>query len=491
MSTTVNLKGVGPTLITKGTSAPSRVSSPSLLRNANKPGGKVPFNDLAKDLDNLSSNINDIQQTLASNAPTVTQLLITDKQGQIVAAIGNMTYEGVYYVNYLSEIHVGNPLKTNNPAEALFNSNTDGSVTIGQNGFIDVLDPFEGIAAFIGTQNDTNAITGADDNGSGEIRLTVPGTTLITGNPATVRGMQNAGVPNATGNWPSVTVIDSSHVDLDGSVWAGAYVAPPAVFGIDTTSPTIDRILQVSGAANNGAGLIRLTTTIPHTYVTGDRLNALNIGGVPNATGQWTVKIPNSTHIDLVGSTWAGAYTSGGTVLRFFAGMLAQTFATGPSFQNYTLRAFADGSLKINNATIELTGADGSIVLDPAGPSIVMTSTGSGGPFLSLTSPAGEVLLDSSGPEILISNSANSATLKAQSNPPALILTDSLGVVVATIGVNGSGHGAIVLNGPTINGGVITVNPTVTTTATVRNAAGTGTSVFTFNANGQLVSYTP
>ena len=491
MATTVNLKGVGPTLITKGTSAPSRVSSPTLIRNAAQPGGKLPYNALAKDLDSLSKNINTIQQTLATNAPTVTELLITDNQGQIVAAIGNMTYEGVYYVNFFNEIHVGNNLLTNNPKQAIFNANQDGSITVGGDGWVDVLDHYQGVAAFIGTQNDTNAITGAADNGSGGIRLTVPGHTLITGNPATVRNMQNAGVPNATGNWPSVTVIDSSHVDLDGSVWAGAYVPPPAVFGIDTTSPTIDRILQISGAANNGAGLIRLTTTIPHTYVSGDRVNVLNVGGVPNATGQWTVKIPNSTHVDLVGSTFAGAYTSGGTVLRFYAGMLAQTFATGPSFQNYTLRAFADGSLKINNATIELTGTDGSIVIDPAGPSIVMTSTGSGGPFMSLTSPAGEVLLDSSGPDILISNSANSATLKAQSNPPALILTDSLGVVVATIGVDGAGHGAVVLNGPTINGGVITVNPTVTTTATVRNAAGTGTSVFAFNANGQLVSYTP
>lgn len=491
MANTVNLRGVGPTLITKGTSTPSRVASPPMIRATQGNKNKFPYSEMAKDIQSLSDNVNSLHSTLATQAPTVTQLLITNNQGELVAAIGNMTYEGVYYVNYLSEIHVGNPLQTNDPSEALFNANTDGSVTIGQSGYVDVLDPYQGVAAFIGTQDDTDLITGAADNGSGVIRLTVPGHTLITGNAVTVRGMQNAGVPNATGQWPSVTVVDSGHVDLDGSVFAGTFVAPPAPFGIDTVSPTIDRVLQVSGAANNGSGLIRLTTSIPHTYVSGDRVDAENVGGVPAASGQWTIKVPDSTHLDLVGSTWAGGYTSGGTVLRFFAGMLAQTFATGPSFENYTLRAFADGSLKINNATIELTGADGSIVIDPTGPSIEMTSTGTGGPTMSLTSPAGEVLLDSSGPDILISNSSNSATLKAQSNPPALILTDSLGVVVATIGVNGAGHGAVVLNGPTINGGTIAVNPAVTTTATVRNAAGTGTSVFSFNANGQLVSYAP
>jgi hypothetical protein len=269
-------------------------------------------------------------------------------------------------------------------------------------------------------------------------------------------------------------------IDLDGSVWAGAYAAPPPVFGINTTSPTIDRILQVIGAAAAG-GLIRIQTSIAHTYITGDRVNVLNVGGVPAATGQWTIKVPpgDATHFDLVGSTFAGAYTSGGTVLRFYAGMLAQTFATGPSFGNYTLRAFADGSLKIQNATIELTSSAGSILIDPAGPSVVLTSPDG---VMTLTA-AGSV-----GPNILLTNSSNAASLEIQSSPPALILKDLAGIVVATIGVNGTGHGTMVLNGPTINNA--NFGAVFTGTMTFRNAAGTGTSSCTV-ANGLVTGYTP
>lgn len=476
MSTPVNLLGTGPTLIAQNTPVPSRVSSPPAIRAAANNPNSFPYQALAKDLESLSKQTDTLHSTLTGTPPTITQLLITNQSGQVVAAVGNTTYEGVYYVNYFSEIHVANPLLTNNPEQAVFNANADGSVTIGQNGFISVLDPYEGIAAYIGTQDDSNIITGAADNGAGLIRLLVPGHTLITGNPATVRGMQYAGVPNATGQW-TVTVVDASHVDLQKSVFAGAYTPPPPVFGIDATTPTIDRVLQVSGAASS-AGLIRIQTSIAHTYVTGDRVNVQNVGGVPNATGQWTIKVPDTTHFDLVGSTFAGAYTSGGTVLRFFAGMLAQTFATGPSFVNYTLRAFADGSLRINNATISLTGSSGNIVLDPTGPSIV------------LTSPAGQITLDATGPDILLTNTANAASLQLTSNPPALILKDLLGVIVAQIAVNGSGHGTVVLNGPTINNATLTGTGGITGSAVMRNAAGTGTSTLTY-VNGFVTNWVP
>src|SRR5207245_2098020 len=138
---------------------------------------------------------------------------------------------------------------------ALFNANTDGSVTIGQNGWLDVLDPFGGQAAWLGTQNDTLAVTGAADNGSGGIRLTVPGHTLISGNQVRVQDVGGIGqappsngtfVNNATGVW-SIAVVDASHIDLVGSVFAGAY----------TSGGVVDRVLQIAGAANNGSGLIR------------------------------------------------------------------------------------------------------------------------------------------------------------------------------------------------------------------------------------------
>ena len=473
MSASYNtVKASGPAIIPSNLNVPSRVSSPSALRAIKDPTtNNTPAwaNSLAKDMEALSKNVDSVHSKLATTPQTIDQILITNNnQGQIVAAIGDFLYEGQYYANFFNEIHVSDPSLQNNPANAVFNANTDGSVTIGQNGFVSVLDPYAGIAAYLGTQLDSNLITGAADNGAGLIRLTVPHTTLATGNVVQVRNMQNAGVPNATGTF-TVTLIDASHVDLQQSVFAGSFAAPTPPFGIDTTAPTIDRVLQVSAVAASGT-LIEVTTAIAHTYLTGDRVNA-TLPGVPNGTGQFTITVVNATSFTLDGSTFAGAYTSGGTVLRFFAGMLAQTFATGPSFENYTLRAFADGSLKINNATI------------------------------SLNSSAGQILLDPSGPDIFLTNTANAAEIIITSNPPAILVKDLAGATVAELGVNSAGHGVLILNSPSLNnvsitGGTIsgtTIGGGVgsATTATVRNAAGTGTSVLTFNASGQLTNYTP
>jgi hypothetical protein len=77
-----------------------------------------------------------------------------------------------------------------------------------------------------------------------------------------------------------------------------------------------DQNSTVSDAANNGSGLIRLTlSAAPSTpLVTGDKVSVARVGGVPNATGRWTIAVVNPTTIDLQGSTWAGTYTSGGNV---------------------------------------------------------------------------------------------------------------------------------------------------------------------------------
>jgi hypothetical protein len=72
----------------------------------------------------------------------------------------------------------------------------------------------------------------------------------------------------------------------------------------------------VTGAANNGSGLIRLT--VPgHGLSAGHSVLVTGVGGVPNANGTWwTIQIVNLNTIDLTGSSFAGAYTSGGSLKR-------------------------------------------------------------------------------------------------------------------------------------------------------------------------------
>lgn len=69
---------------------------------------------------------------------------------------------------------------------------------------------------------------------------------------------------------------------------------------------------NVTGAANNGSGLIRLTVTA-HGFYTGNTVTVASVGGVPNATGTWIITVIDANTIDLQASTFAGTYTSGGT----------------------------------------------------------------------------------------------------------------------------------------------------------------------------------
>jgi hypothetical protein len=72
----------------------------------------------------------------------------------------------------------------------------------------------------------------------------------------------------------------------------------------------------VTGAANNGSGLIRITTaTSP--FRTGDFVTITGVGGTVEANAvNWRITVISPTTFDLVGSTFTNAYTSGGTAKR-------------------------------------------------------------------------------------------------------------------------------------------------------------------------------
>jgi hypothetical protein len=71
----------------------------------------------------------------------------------------------------------------------------------------------------------------------------------------------------------------------------------------------------VSSCANNGSGLIRLTTSTAHVLKAGDAVVVSGVGGVTAANGRFTVAaVPGTTTLDLAGSAFSGIYTSGGSV---------------------------------------------------------------------------------------------------------------------------------------------------------------------------------
>lgn len=70
--------------------------------------------------------------------------------------------------------------------------------------------------------------------------------------------------------------------------------------------------LTVSGAADNGSGLVRITTSAAHGLATGDIVTIHDVAGCTEANGTHQVTVISTTTFDLVGSTFANAYTSGG-----------------------------------------------------------------------------------------------------------------------------------------------------------------------------------
>jgi hypothetical protein len=71
---------------------------------------------------------------------------------------------------------------------------------------------------------------------------------------------------------------------------------------------------NVSGAANNGSGLVRLAVDTTANMATGQTWFVNSVGGITGTTNgsNWVVTVIDGTHVDLQGSTFAGTYTSGG-----------------------------------------------------------------------------------------------------------------------------------------------------------------------------------
>jgi len=68
----------------------------------------------------------------------------------------------------------------------------------------------------------------------------------------------------------------------------------------------------ITGAANNGSGLIRITCT-GHTFATGDAIAIYAVTGTIEANGWWALTVIDANTFDLQGSAFTNAYVSGGT----------------------------------------------------------------------------------------------------------------------------------------------------------------------------------
>lgn len=74
-------------------------------------------------------------------------------------------------------------------------------------------------------------------------------------------------------------------------------------------------LANVSGAASGIGGVVRLTVNNTAQMATNDTGVVSGVTGTTEANGTWPLRIIDQTHVELVGSVFANAYISGGTLI--------------------------------------------------------------------------------------------------------------------------------------------------------------------------------
>jgi hypothetical protein len=303
---------------------------------------------LAGAMRHIESVVNDLIRGLSSTVNgEFAQVVVTSPDtGEVIGWIGSAP-EGGHEGGWFKNLYVGG----NSPVSAPLVADVSGRVTLvlgdaDDQAYLAVLDSGGNPVVWAG-KNGTNYGMWADN-------LWVGGT-----GPATAPLFSN-GTAVIIGQNGSVSLRNTRGTEK-------------GFLGISAEAPK-----TVTGAANNGAGLIRLTVAT-HGYETGDTVDVSSVGGVPNATGSWPITVITANTFDLVGSTFAGAYTAGGTVYRYYGGIWSETAAHGGTgFNDARFRVFADSSLRIGTAggsRMEVSPA-GDVALTDASLSVAGVSGG-------------------------------------------------------------------------------------------------------------------
>lgn len=113
-----------------------------------------------------------------------------------------------------------------------------------------------------------------------------------------------------------------------------------------SVSVTTGASRTITGAANNGSGLIRITSTA-HGWLTGQQVFIAGVTGTTEANGTWTITKITADTFDLQGSTFANAYVANGTALPgvFAAGDVDRLIRWKDGAGNWTwltITAFTD-----------------------------------------------------------------------------------------------------------------------------------------------------
>jgi hypothetical protein len=164
----------------------------------------------------------------------------------------------------------------------------------------------------------TGAVYGAYPNATTQSNVAQPGTHYI------VRG----------GTWTDCN--DLSSFNRWVSIWRITGTAPNGASG---TNPVVVNAVSVTGTASGTSSRVRLTLSSAANFnfpAGSGPVTVAGVGGTTEANGTWTANYIDATHIDLVGTTFVHAWTSGGTagVQVQAAGPIVFTSYPGPAGGN-------------------------------------------------------------------------------------------------------------------------------------------------------------
>lgn len=148
--------------------------------------------------------------------------------------------------------------------------------------------------------------------------------------------------------------IDGQFIVYSGAGFINAGNLTFSLQALNQTNPVVEFAFGtlISGAANNGSGLIRLTVGSTLNVGTGAKYTVQGVIGTTEANGLWTITVIDGTHMDLQGSTFTNAYVSGGEAIA----QVSQTTVHFPNTGTYSAMA---GAILCRKGDIDGTNAFG------------------------------------------------------------------------------------------------------------------------------------
>lgn len=132
--------------------------------------------------------------------------------------------------------------------------------------------------------------------------------------------------------------IGSTRVTVTGCV-----IANNGRYAYWDADPVKDLSIPVSGAANNGAGKVRITTGEPHGWETGDRVTVGAVTGTTEANGKWRVTVVDATRFDLPDVAYTNSYGGGGHAFRHGSGINIRSTAERVVVSGNVIGGLAEG----------------------------------------------------------------------------------------------------------------------------------------------------